>query len=167
VYSVARRLTGNAADAEDLTQETYVRALSASRSFQVGTNLKSWLLTILRNINRNLTRDRTRDIVVIDTEALQRCDDADTLSDTPEERLLRNAQISDLREALDSLPPALRQIVWLRDIEGSSYAEIARRLHVPIGTVMSRLSRARDLLYRRITEKASAGPRRRSQRRPG
>jgi RNA polymerase sigma-70 factor (ECF subfamily) len=66
-----------------------------------------------------------------------------------------------LREALDSLPPTLRQIVWLRDIEEASYAEIAQRLRVPIGTVMSRLSRARELLYRRITKKAGTGERRR------
>jgi RNA polymerase sigma-70 factor (ECF subfamily) len=161
VYRVARRLTGSTADAEDLTQETYLRAFGAFGRFQVRTSLKAWLLTILRNINRNVTRDRARAIVVVDADAVEQCDDADLLSDTPEERLLRNAEMCDLREALDSLPPTLRQIVWLRDIEEASYAEIAQRLRVPIGTVMSRLSRARELLYRRITKKAGTGERRR------
>jgi len=157
VYRVARRLTKTTADAEDLTQETYVRALGAVGSFQLGTNLKSWLFTILRNINRNRARDRAREIVVVDGDAVQQFDGADASHDTPEARLLRNAASRDLRAAVDSLSPALRQIVWLRDIEELSYAEIARRLNIPIGTVMSRLSRARALLYRRMTEGANAG----------
>jgi RNA polymerase sigma-70 factor (ECF subfamily) len=155
VYRVARRLTGNTADAEDLTQETYVRALGAAGRFQLGTNLKSWLLTILRNINRNRTRDRARAIVVVDGDAVDRFDGADTSSETPEARLLRNAETRVLGAAIESLPPALRQTVWLRDIEELSYAEIAARLNIPIGTVMSRLSRARELLYRRMTEAGS------------
>jgi RNA polymerase sigma-70 factor (ECF subfamily) len=151
VYRVARRLTKNTADADDLTQETYVRALGAVGSFQFGTNLKSWLFTILRNINRNRLRDRARAIVVVDDDVVNRFDGAGDSSETPEGRLLRNAESRDLRAAIESLPPVLRQIVWLRDIEELSYAEIARRLNIPIGTVMSRLSRARELLYRRMT----------------
>ena len=80
-----------------------------------------------------------------------------TPSDTPEARLLRYAESRELRAAIESLPPALNQTVWLRDIEELSYAAIASRLGIPIGTVMSRLSRARELLYRRMT----AGRRRR------
>ncbi len=157
VSRVARRLTRSAADAEDLTQETFVRALGASRRFQLGTNVKSWLFTILRNINRNRTRDRTRAMVVADGEAVERFAAAAASSDTPEARLIRNAESRDLRAALDSLPPALRQTVWLRDIEELPYAEIARRQNIPIGTVMSRLSRARELLSRRMMERANAG----------
>lgn len=153
VYRVARRLTTSAADAEDLTQETYVRALDASERFRWGTNLKSWLFTILRNINRNRVRDRAREIVVVDGEAVDRFDGADT-NDTPETRLLREAESRDLRAALDSLPTVLKQTVWLRDIEGWSYADISRHLDIPVGTVMSRLSRARGLLYRRMTKGA-------------
>jgi RNA polymerase sigma-70 factor, ECF subfamily len=157
VYRVARRLTKNTADADDLTQETYVRALGASESFQWGTNLKAWLFTILRNINRNWTRDRTRAIVVVDGDAVDQFEGTDASSETPEARLLRNTESRDLQAAIDSLPPALRQTVWLRDIEELPYAEIAKRLNIPIGTVMSRLSRAREQLYRRMTEAATRG----------
>lgn len=153
VYRVARRLTSSAADAEDLTQETYARALGASESFRYGTNLKSWLFTILRNINRNRLRDRAREIIVVDGAAVDRFDGPDT-SDSPEARLLRDAESCDLRAALDSLPTSLKETVWLRDIEGWPYADIARRLDIPVGTVMSRLSRARALLYRRMTKEA-------------
>jgi RNA polymerase sigma-70 factor, ECF subfamily len=156
VYRVARRLTKNTADAEDLTQETYVRALGAVGTFQLGTNLKSWLFTILRNINRNRMRDRARAVVVVDGDAVERFDGADEAGETPEARLLRNAEVRNLLAAIESLRPTLRRTVWLRDIEELSYAEIARRLNVPIGTVMSRLSRARELLYRRMTAGAIA-----------
>ena len=155
VYRVARRLTKSTADAEDLTQETYVRALAAGGRFQLGTNLKSWLFTILRNINRNRMRDRARAVVIVDGAVP--LDVADASSDTPDAQLLRKVESRDLRAAVDSLPRALRQTVWLRDIEEMSYAEIARRLDIPIGTVMSRLSRARELLYRHMTERANAG----------
>jgi RNA polymerase sigma-70 factor (ECF subfamily) len=158
VYRVARRLTKNTADAEDLTQETYVRALGAAGSFQLGTNLRSWLFTILRNINRNRLRDRARAIVVVDGDAVNRFEGVDA-EDTPEARLLQNAENRALREAIESLPTVLRQTVWLRDIQELSYAEIAARLNVPIGTVMSRLSRARELLYRLMTERGNGrGP---------
>ncbi|MQA30991.1 MAG: sigma-70 family RNA polymerase sigma factor [Luteitalea sp.] len=153
VYRVARRLTKSAADAEDLTQETYARALRAAGSFQWGTNLKSWLLTILRNIDRNRKRDGARAVVVVDEDAVSEFEGADLSSDTPEARLIRSAENRDLRAAIDSLPPVLRQTLWLRDIEELSYAEVATRLGIPIGTVMSRLSRARELLYRRMTER--------------
>ena len=129
--------------------------MGASESFLWGTNLKAWLFTILRNINRNWTRDRTRAIVVVDGDAVDQFEGADTSSETPEARLLRNTESRDLQAAIDSLPPALRQTVWLRDIEELPYAEIAKRLNIPIGTVMSRLSRARDQLYRRMTEGAT------------
>ena len=161
VYRTALRLTKNAADAEDLTQETYARALGASGRFQWGTNLQAWLFTILRNVNRNRKRDRARAIVVVDGEAVDRFDGAGAGSETPEARLLQDALGRDLRAAIESLPHGLRQTVWLRDIEELSYAEIAKRLGIPIGTVMSRLSRARELLYRRLAGETAAGWRRR------
>lgn len=157
VYRAALRLTRNAADAEDLTQETYVRALGASGRFQWGTNLKAWLLTILRNVSRNRTRDRARAIVVVDGEAVDRFDGAAAGSDTPEAQLLRDASSHELQAAIEALPRALGQTVWLRDVEELSYAEIAKRLDIPIGTVMSRLSRARELLYRRLGGGTGAG----------
>jgi len=149
LYRIALRLTKNAADAEDLTQETYARALRASDRFRLGTNLKAWLSTILRNVARNRRRDLARAIVVIDGPAVERC--AESTGDTPEARLLRDVTRRDLQAAVEALPRALGRTVWLRDAEELSYAEIARRLDVPIGTVMSRLFRARELLYRRLT----------------
>ena len=160
VYRTALRLTKNTADAEDLAQTTYARALGASGRFQWGTNLKAWLFTILRNVDRNRKRDRARAIVVIDGKAVDQCAGA-SASETPEARLLRDARSRDLRAAIESLPRALGHTVWLRDVEDLSYAEIAQRLDVPIGTVMSRLSRARDLLYRRLAGSTRAGRRRR------
>jgi RNA polymerase sigma-70 factor (ECF subfamily) len=157
VYRTALRLTGNPVDAEDLTQETYTRALGASGSFQAGTNLKAWLFTILRNINRNRTRDLARAIVVVDGKSVDDFDGADAAGETPETRLLRQASKRDLRAAIASLPRVLGQTVWLRDVEGLSYAEIARRLDIPIGTVMSRLSSARERLYRRLTGRTRVG----------
>ncbi len=157
VYRTARRLTKNAADADDLTQETYARALGASGRFRWGTNLKAWLFTILRNVNRNRKRDRARAIVVVDGEAVDQFDGAGAASETPEARLLRDALSRDLRAAIESLPRALGRTMWLRDVEELSYAEIAKRLDIPIGTVMSRLSRARELLYRRLAGGAGDG----------
>jgi RNA polymerase sigma-70 factor (ECF subfamily) len=159
VHRVARRLTGNSADADDLTQETYVRALGASDTFRWGTNLKAWLFTILRNLNRNRARDRARALRVADGQATEGLDAADS-SDTAETRLVRESESRELRVAIESLPPSLRQTVWLRDVEELTYAEIARRLNIPIGTVMSRLSRARALLYRHITAGAGLAVRR-------
>ena len=161
VYRTALRLTKNAADADDLTQETYARALGAAGRFQWGTNLKAWLFTILQNVNRNWRRDRARAIVVVDGEAVDQCEGAAADGETPEARLLRDASSRDLRAAIESLPRALAHTVWLRDVEGLSYAEIAKRLEIPIGTVMSRLSRARSLLYRRLTGRTGLGWRRR------
>jgi RNA polymerase sigma-70 factor (ECF subfamily) len=161
LYRTALRLTKNPTDAEDLTQETYARAFGASGRFQWGTNLKAWLFTILRNINRNRTRDRARAIVVVDGEAVDQFDGAGAASETPEARLLRDALSRDLRAAIESLPRALGQTMWLRDVEELSYAEIAARLDIPIGTVMSRLSRARELVYRRLARETGAGGRRR------
>jgi RNA polymerase sigma-70 factor (ECF subfamily) len=160
VYRVALRLTKNAADAEDLTQETYARALRGSSRFRWGTKLKAWLFTILRNLHRNRARDRSRAVVVVDSDAVERFDGATSARETAEARLLRDAESRDLRAAMESLTPTLRQTVWLRDVEGLSYAEVAARLNIPIGTVMSRLSRARELLYRRLAGGADAAPRR-------
>jgi RNA polymerase sigma-70 factor (ECF subfamily) len=154
LYRTALRLTRSAADAEDLVQDTYLKAFRASEQFKRGTNLRAWLFTILHNTWRNRARDRARDAVEVDSEAVERAAGGwtagDTRVETPETLLLRQTLAPDLQAAIDSLPEAFRQAVWLRDVEEFSYAEIADILDVPAGTVMSRISRGRQLLFDRL-----------------
>ncbi len=150
LYGTALRLTRNRADAEDLVQDTVVKALRFTDRFTPGTNLKAWLYTILHTTWRNRRRDASREPVDVDSE---RVDEAATQvggpaeADTPERILLRETLDADLQRALDALPEAFREAVWLRDVEEFSYAEIADMLEIPIGTVMSRISRGRRHLF--------------------
>jgi RNA polymerase sigma-70 factor (ECF subfamily) len=155
LYRTALRLTRVPADAEDLVQDTYLKAFRAANQFEPGTNLKAWLFTILHNTARNRARDRARDTVTIDSETVDRAADvpppgAGGVVETPESLLLRQTLAPELQAAIDALPAAFRQAVWLRDVEEFSYAEIARMLDIPIGTVMSRISRGRHLLFERL-----------------
>ncbi|HEX2443703.1 MAG TPA: sigma-70 family RNA polymerase sigma factor [Vicinamibacterales bacterium] len=159
LYGAALRLTGRAADAEDLVQDTYLKAFRFQNRFERGTNLKAWLFTILHNTWRNARRASARDPVAVDSEAVERAPAATRASDSPEARLSRQMLDADLRAALDALPDIFRQAVWLRDVEDFSYAEIATMVGVPIGTVMSRISRGRRLLHERLTGAAEAAPR--------
>jgi RNA polymerase sigma-70 factor (ECF subfamily) len=161
LYGAALRLTRNADRAQDLVQDTYLKAIRAQRSFAQGTNLKAWLYTILQNTWRNRQRDGARSKVEFDSEAVERsahlrslsyggqADDGATLTraETPESLLLRDSLNADLQAALDGLGEAFREVVWLRDVDELSYQEIADVLDIPIGTVMSRLSRGRKQLY--------------------
>lgn len=151
LYGAALRLTRQPADAEDLVQETYLKAFRASDSFAPGTNLKAWLFTILHNTWRNIVRDRSRNPVDVDSDAVERAHDRAGDRESPERLLTRRDMGEGLRAALDSLPPAFREAVWLRDVEELAYAEIARVLDIPIGTVMSRISRGRRLLHEKLT----------------
>jgi RNA polymerase sigma-70 factor (ECF subfamily) len=150
LYGAALRLTRNAADAEDLVQDTYVKAFRSAKQFKPGTNLKAWLFTILHNTQRNQRRDSGRDPVEVDSERVESALPVDP-SASPEQQLLRDALDADLQEALDELPEAFREAVWLRDVEEFTYQEIAEMLGIPVGTVMSRISRARRMLYVRLT----------------
>jgi RNA polymerase sigma-70 factor (ECF subfamily) len=168
LYGTALRLTRNRADAEDLVQDTVVKALRFSDRFTPGTNLKAWLYTILHNTWRNRRRDAARDSVEVDST---RVDEAASLPDgpaaldTPEQILLRATLDRDLQAALDDMPEAFREAVWLRDVDEFSYAEIAEMLGVPIGTVMSRISRGRRLLFNRLQNNRGAAPARQAGRR--
>lgn len=150
LYGTALRLTRNRADAEDLVQDTVVKALRFTDRFTPGTNLKAWLYTILHNTWRNRRRDASREPVDVDSGLV---DEAATQvggpaeADTPERILLRETLDGDLQHALDAMPEAFREAVWLRDVEEFSYAEIADMLEIPIGTVMSRISRGRRHLF--------------------
>ena len=153
LYRTALRLTRAPADAEDLVQETYLKAFRAADSFTPGTNLRAWLFTILHNTARNRARDRARDTVAVDSEVVERAAEVPARggpAETPETLLLRDTLAPELQAAVDALPDAFRQAVWLRDVEEFSYAEIANMLSIPVGTVMSRISRGRRLLFERL-----------------
>lgn len=153
LYATALRLTRNPADAEDLVQDTFVKALRFSDRFAAGSNLKAWLYTILLNTWRNRRRDAARNVVDVDTarvEAAEAAPDGPAALETPEQILLRASVREDLQAALDELPEVFREAVWLRDVEEFTYAEIAEMLGIPIGTVMSRISRGRRMLFDRL-----------------
>jgi RNA polymerase sigma-70 factor, ECF subfamily len=151
LYATALRLTRSRADAEDLVQDVVVRALRSAHQFTPGTNLKAWLYTILHNTWKNRRRDVARTLVEADSDRVEAAVEvAGGEIDTPERMLLRRSLDADLQAALDALPEVFREAVWLRDVEELSYAEIAAVLTVPVGTVMSRISRGRRLLYARL-----------------
>jgi RNA polymerase sigma-70 factor (ECF subfamily) len=150
LYGTALRLTRRAADAEDLVQDTYLKAFRASHQFEPGTNLKAWLFTILHNTFRNARRHDGRSPVDVDSEAVERAVADGPAAQSPEQILTRATLDADLQGALDALPDAFRQAVWLRDVEELTYAEMAQVLDVPIGTVMSRISRGRRALLREV-----------------
>lgn len=151
LYGTAMRLTRRPAEAEDLVQDTYLKAFRASGQFERGTNLKAWLFTILHNTFRNMRRHDARNPIDVDSEAVEQATDRAAHQQTPEQILTRATLDADLQDALDALPDTFRQAVWLRDVEEFSYAEIAAMLEVPIGTVMSRISRGRRLLFDRLS----------------
>src|SRR3954452_8817119 len=150
LYGTALRLTRRPADAEDLVQDTYLKAFRSASQFQRGTNLKAWLFTILHNTFRNMLRHDGRNPVDVDSDYVEQAAASGATDHSPEELLPRATLDADLQAALDALPDAFRQAVWLRDVEELSYAEIAEVLAVPIGTVMSRISRGRRALYERL-----------------
>jgi RNA polymerase sigma-70 factor, ECF subfamily len=155
LYSAAYRLTRNAADAEDLVQETYLRAFRSFHQFQPGTNLKAWLYRILTNTFINSYRKRQREPQTISDDEIEDWYLYSKMSDegfepSAETAVLENLPDEDVQEALSSLPEQFRIAVLLADVEGFSYKEIAEITGVPIGTVMSRLHRGRKALEKRL-----------------
>jgi RNA polymerase sigma-70 factor, ECF subfamily len=149
--TLSRRIAQNRAEADDLVQDAYLHAFQASDHFTPGTNLRAWLRTILTNLAKNRRRDRGRSRVAINEQAVAwAADSRDSEQASPEQLLLSNVVRPPLQTALESMPKALRDAVWLRDVEELSYADLACRLRVPIGTVMSRISRGRRLLHERL-----------------
>lgn len=152
LYGTALRLTRRVPDAEDLVQDTYLKAFRASAQFQRGTNLKAWLFTILHNTFRNMRRHDGRNPIDVDSDVVEQAEAAGGQQQNPEQLLARATIDADLRAALDGLPDAFRQAVWLRDVEEFTYAEIAEMIGAPIGTVMSRISRGRRMLFDRVSK---------------
>jgi RNA polymerase sigma-70 factor (ECF subfamily) len=153
-YSLARWITGNGADAEDVVQEASLRAFRAV-SRVADDSARQWLLTIVRNTAYSWLRKNrpTAVITVEDLEAVE-CEHAkpsDPNGETPEAALIAKADAEQLRAAIAALPAPFRETLVLRDIEGLDYREIAEVTGVPIGTVMSRLARARRKLIAIIT----------------
>jgi RNA polymerase sigma-70 factor (ECF subfamily) len=145
LYSYALVLTRNRSEAEDLVQETYLRAIGAMERLRVGSNMKSWLFTILRNTWFNqLRHQRTAKLVALDGEE-SAMDIAETAKD-PYAFYVSKMEQKQVREAIQQLPVDFREIILLREFEELSYQEIATILDCPAGTVMSRLARARTKL---------------------
>jgi RNA polymerase sigma-70 factor, ECF subfamily len=148
LYNLAHWLTGDRADAEDLVQETYAKSLKGFRSFQQGTNLRAWMYRILRNtFHTSRTGLAAQNTSSIEEEEAQG-KSVTTHTITPELLLLQQEGQQTVLDALAALPVAYREIILLSEVEEFSYREIAQILDVPIGTVMSRLSRARTALRR-------------------
>ncbi len=162
LYAAALRMTRNPAEAEDLVQETYLKAYRAFGSFQEGTNLKAWLYRILTNTFINTYRAKKRrpdesDLDEVEDLYLYRRLgglEAAAAGRSAEDELLDHVTDIEVKEALESLPDQFRVAVLLADVEGFSYKEIAEILDIPIGTVMSRLHRGRKGLQKRLYEYA-------------
>ena len=157
LYSAAMRLTRNPADAEDLVQETYLRAYRGYEGFKAGTNLKAWMYRILTNAYLNDYRKKQRRPTETDLEAVEDLylyrrlgPDAGKLGRSVEDELAGLFVDHEVKQAVEDLPDHYRIPILLADVEGFAYAEIAEILDIPIGTVMSRLHRGRKQLQKRL-----------------
>ena len=161
LYSTALRMTRNQSDAEDLVQETYLKAFRSYGSFETGTNLKAWLFRILTNTFINTYRAKQRrpqesDLgSVEDLFLYKRLPSLAGLSESAEEQLLDLFPAAEVREAIENLPETFLLPMLLNDVEGFSYKEVAEILDIPIGTVMSRLHRGRKTMQEALYDYAS------------
>jgi RNA polymerase sigma-70 factor (ECF subfamily) len=152
LYNFARWLSGDADEARDLVQETFAKALKGLGTFQEGTNFRAWMFRILRNSfltsRSGLERRNT------EQEDEEGFAESPAKQDTPEQALIRSADVELVRKAIARLPAAFQEVLLLADIEEMKYHEVAEALDIPIGTVMSRLARARKQVREHILESA-------------
>ena len=153
LYSVALRMTRDATEAQDLVQDAYLRAYRFFDKFAKGTNFKAWLFKILKNVYINKYRKESRTPQMVDVSGAEASENLQTTA-TPESEIFDKLLDDDITEAIDSLPNEFRLAIILSDVEGLSYKEIAEVLECPIGTVMSRLHRGRNLLKESLREYA-------------
>ncbi|MCH8984057.1 MAG: sigma-70 family RNA polymerase sigma factor [Acidobacteria bacterium] len=164
LYSAAMRMTRNPADAEDLVQETYLKAYRAYHTFQAGTNLKAWLYRILTNTYINKYRKESRRPSEVDLGSVEDLylyrrlgsEESAEAARTTEDRVLDGLVESDIKTAVENLPENFRLPVLLADLEGFSYKDIAEILDIPIGTVMSRLHRGRKAMQKALWDYAQS-----------
>jgi RNA polymerase sigma-70 factor (ECF subfamily) len=162
LYRTALRMTRNESDAEDLVQEAYLRAFRSLHQFTEGTNLRAWLFRILTNTYINDYRRRQRrptNSSLDDLEEFYLYDHiidsgVQPTSERPEDIVMTQLSVDTVIEAIESLPEEFRQVVLLADVEGFAYREIAEIVDIPVGTVMSRLYRARRRLQRLLYDSA-------------
>lgn len=155
LYNFAHWLAQNREEAEDLVQETYVKALKGFSSFEPGTNFKAWMFRILRNTFLNSrTGLKTATVSLEDPED----DPVFSEAETPETILIDRSSQQMIQEAIGELAVPYREVLLLCEVEEMSYQEIATALAIPVGTVMSRLSRARRALRESVQQKIHKGP---------
>lgn len=163
LYSTALRLTKKPADAQDLVQETLLKAYKAYGRFEAGTNLKAWVFRILTNSYINIYRYKSRRPNEVDIENEEqmfmyhrlRGSTASDVSKSVEDEFLSSITDTEISKAIEDLPEQFREVVLLFDVEGLSYAEIAEMLKIPSGTVMSRLHRGRKALQKALIDYAN------------
>lgn len=163
LYSTALRMTRNAADAEDLVQETYLRAYRGFGGFTEGTNLRAWLYRILTNTYINTYRAKQRRVGETDLNDVEdlylyrRIGALESVAAgrSAEDELMELFTEAEVKEALEALPEQFRMVVLLADVEGFAYKEIAEILDIPIGTVMSRLHRGRKAMHKGLFDFAA------------
>ncbi len=158
LYNFALRMTGNRDDASDLLQETYLRAFRFYDKFETGTNCKAWLFRIMRNTFINIYRKKSKEPRKSDIDEIEKFYDkvkSSTDSSQFEKEIFDNLLDDELSAALSSLPEDFRTVIVLCDIENFSYEEIADFVDCPIGTVKSRLFRARKILFTKLYQYAN------------
>jgi RNA polymerase sigma-70 factor (ECF subfamily) len=158
LYNFAHWLTQNREGAEDLVQETYLKALRGFKSFQAGTNFRAWIFQILKNTFLSSRSRLERRMTVSLAADEDGSSEPATTGDTAESVLIQRSDTESVRHAIEQLPAHFRETLLLCDVEEMSYREIAEVLSIPIGTVMSRLSRARKAVRDALAKPAATPP---------